>query len=69
MTTHELSEMSSPKGMKSWNSFTVLFVVVAFLAATVLVMGIASMVFPDAGIPLIWVAFPIGPQPVPIPMQ
>lgn len=69
MTTHDISEMSLSRGVKSWNWFTVLFAVIAVLSSTVLVLGITSLVFPDAGIPLVWVAFPIGPQPVPIPMQ
>jgi len=52
---------------KKWNPYTVLFVVVAVLALVVLVTGIASLIFPDAGIPFLWIAFPIGPQPAPIP--
>ncbi|HED12956.1 MAG TPA: hypothetical protein ENI62_04765 [Gammaproteobacteria bacterium] len=61
--------MSSPKGTRSWNSFMVLFVVISVLAGAVLIMGIGALVFPDAGIPFVWVAFPVGPQPAPIPMQ
>jgi len=55
--------------LKNWNRFTVLFAVIALLATTVLVLGIGSLIFPDAGIPFVWMAFPIGPQPVPLPIQ
>jgi len=49
------------------NWLLALFVVLAVLAVTVLVCGVLSLIFPDAGIPFIWMAFPIGPQPAPIP--
>ncbi len=45
----------------------VLLIVVSILALTVLVSGVMALVFPDSGFPFLWVAFPIGPQPAPIP--
>jgi len=61
--------MNMQKTTRRWNSLTVLFVVISILAATVFVLGIGALVFPDAGIPFIWMGFPIGPQPAPIPIQ
>jgi len=49
------------------NRFVALFVVLAVIAAVVLVCGVLSFIYPDAGIPFIWVTFPVGPQPAPIP--
>jgi len=63
------TEMSglSPKERRARNRFVALFAILAVLAAVVLVCGVLSLVYPDLGIPFIWVAFPIGPQPAPIP--
>jgi len=58
---------TDPRDRKRRNPFTILFVVLAVLATVVLVSGVLSLVFPDSGIPFLWVTFPIGPQPVPIP--
>jgi len=62
----ELPELS-PKERRARNRFVALFVVLATFAAIVLGCGVLSLIFPDSGIPFIWVAFPIGPQPAPIP--
>jgi len=62
----ELPELS-PKERRIRNWFVVLFVVLATLATIVLGCDILSLVFPDSGIPFIWMAFPLGPQPAPIP--
>ncbi len=49
------------------NWFAVLFVFLSVSAAVVLVCGLLSLIYPNAGIPFIWVAFPVGPIPAPIP--
>lgn len=56
----------SGKGRK-WNAMMVLFVTVSVLVSIMLVCGLASLIFPDLGIPFFFVAFPVAPQPVPIP--
>jgi fatty acid desaturase len=48
------------------NRFIALFVALAVVALVVLVCGVLSFIYPDSGIPFFWMAFPIGPQPVPI---
>jgi len=65
----EMSELPelSPKERRSRNWFVALFVFLAVSAAVVLVCGILSRIYPDSGIPFIFMAFQIGPQPVPIP--
>ena len=62
----ELPELS-PRERRARNRFIALFVVLAVLAVVVLVCGVLSIIYPDAGIPFFWMAFPIGPQPAPIP--
>jgi len=62
----ELPELS-PRERRSRNWFVALFVFLAVFAAVVLVCGVLSRVYPDSGIPFIFMAFQIGPQPVPIP--
>jgi len=44
-----------------------LFIFLIVFATVVLLCGVLSLVFPDSGIPFLWMAFPIGPQPVPLP--
>jgi len=61
-----MSETDS-RDRKRRNPFVALFVILAVLAAIVLVSGVLSLVFPESGIPFLWVTFPIGPQPAPIP--
>jgi len=65
----EMSELPelSPKERRSRNWFVALFVFLAVSATVVLVCGILSRIYPDSGIPFIFMAFQIGPQPVPIP--
>jgi len=62
----ELPELS-PSERRARNRFVALFVVLAVLATIVLVCGVLSLIYPDAGIPFFWMVFPIGPQPAPIP--
>jgi len=62
----ELAELS-PKERRSRNWLVALFVFLLVFAAVVLVCGVLSRVYPDSGIPFIWMAFPVGPQPAPIP--
>jgi len=64
----ELPELSR-KERRSRNWMVALFVFLLVSAIFVLACGILSRVFPDSGIPFIWIAFPIGPQPAPIPLQ
>lgn len=45
----------------------VLFIVVSVLALYMFVAGTASLIFPELGIPIWWIAFQIGPMPVPLP--
>jgi len=62
----ELPELSTKdRWRRNW--FATLFVVLTVLAVVVVVCGVLSKFYPDSGIPLIWVAFPVGPQPAPIP--
>jgi len=67
----ELSESAlpelSPSERRSRNGLLALFIFLIVFATIVLACGVLSLVFPDAGIPFIWMAFPIGPQPVPLP--
>jgi len=49
------------------NRLAALFVALAAVALVILVCGVLSMIYPDAGIPFFWMAFPVGPQPPPIP--
>jgi len=67
--TTEMSELPelSPKERRSRNWFVALFVFLAVAATVVLVCGILSRIYPDSGIPFIFMAFQIGPQPIPIP--
>ncbi len=62
----ELPELS-PSERRSRNGLLALFIFLIVFATIVLLCGVLSLVFPDAGIPFIWMAFPIGPQPVPLP--
>jgi len=62
----ELAELS-PKERRSRNWLVALFVFLLVFAAVVLVCGVLSRIYPDSGIPFIWMAFPVGPQPAPIP--
>jgi len=64
----EMPELSRQE-RRARNRFVALFVVLAVFATVVLVCGVLSLVFPDSGIPFIWMAFPIGPQPAPIPVN
>jgi hypothetical protein len=62
----ELSGLSCSE-RRARNRFVLLFVVLAVFATVVLVCGVLSIIYPDSGIPFIWMAFPVGPQPAPIP--
>jgi len=62
----ELAELS-PKERRSRNWLVALFIFLLVFAAVVLVCGVLSRIYPDSGIPFIWMAFPVGPQPAPIP--
>jgi len=62
----EMPELS-PKERRARNWLVVLFVALAVFAAVVLVCGVLSRIYPDSGIPFIWIAFPVGPQAAPIP--
>jgi len=67
----EMSDLSelSPKERRARNWLVALFAVLAISASIVLVCGLLSLIFPDSGIPFIWMAFPLGPQPAPIPVS
>jgi cytochrome b561 len=62
------SEVSELDRRERWarNGFVALFVGLIVTALVVLTCGILSIVYPDAGIPFFWMAFPVGPQPVPM---
>jgi hypothetical protein len=62
----ELAKLS-PKERRSRNWLVAMFVFLAVSATVVLVCGVLSRIYPDSGIPLIWMAFPVGPQAAPIP--
>jgi len=62
----DLSELS-PSERRSRNWFVALFVFLAVSAAVVLICGVLSRIYPDSGIPFIFMAFQVGPQPIPIP--
>jgi len=62
----ELPELS-PKERRARNWLVALFVFLAVSATVVLACGVLSRIYPDSGIPFIFMAFQIGPQPVPIP--
>ena len=51
---------------KEFNPMTVVFVIVSLLAATVFFSGLISIIFPESGVPFLWVVFPVGPQAVPV---
>jgi len=57
----------SPHERRSRNWLMALFIFLIVFATVVLTCGVLSLVFPDSGIPFLWMAFPIGPQPVPLP--
>jgi len=57
----------SPSERRSRNWLLALFIFLIVFATVVLLCGVLSLVFPDSGIPFLWMAFPIGPQPVPLP--
>ena len=61
----EGSEINQEKHSK-FNSMTAVFVIVSVLAATVFFSGLISIIFPESGIPFLWVVFPVGPQAAPI---
>ena len=61
----EGSEINQEKRSK-FNSMTAVFVIVSVLAATVFFSGLISIIFPESGIPFLWVVFPVGPQAAPI---
>ncbi len=61
----ELSELDRNE-RRARNRFVALFVVVSAMALLVLVSGIVQIIYPDLGIPFIWVAFPVGPQGPPM---
>jgi len=67
--TTEMSKLPelSPRERRSRNWFVALFVFLAVFATVVLVCGVLSRIYPDSGIPFIFMAFQIGPQPFPIP--
>jgi len=67
----EISELPelSPRERRARNWLVALFAVLAIFAAIVLGCGLLSLIFPDSGIPFIWMAFPLGPQPAPIPVS
>lgn len=44
------------------NPVKIVFIVVSVLAALYFVTGVMSLVFPEWGIPFIYMAFPVGPS-------
>lgn len=52
---------------KRWNAMTLVFIAVSVLALLVLISGLMAFIFPESGFPMLWVAFPVGPQSAPIP--
>jgi len=62
----EVSELDR-RERRARNRFIALFVVLAVFALVVLVSSVLSLIYPDSGIPFIWMAFQMGPQPPPIP--
>jgi len=57
----------SPRERRARNWLVALFIFLAVSATVILVCGVLSRIYPDSGIPLIFTAFQIGPQPAPIP--
>jgi nitrate reductase NapE component len=62
----ELPELS-PKERRARNWLVFLFVSLAVFASVILVCSVLSRIFPDSGIPFLFIAFQIGPQPIPLP--
>jgi hypothetical protein len=50
-----------------WNLVKIVFIVVSALAAVYFVTSVLALIFPGHGIPFLWMAFPLGPQPPPLP--
>lgn len=48
------------------NLVKLVFIVVCILAGLYFVVSLLALIFPEWGIPFVWVAFPIGPQPPPV---
>jgi len=63
----ELPELT-PKERRSRNWLVALFIFLAISAAVVLVCGVLARIYPDSGIPFIFMAFQVGPQPFPVPI-
>ena len=62
----EGSELRQEKHSKI-NAVSVVVVSVCVLAAVVFFSGLISIIFPESGVPFLWMVFPVGPQAAPIP--
>jgi len=56
-----------PGARSEWSLFKIAFIVLCVFVGLYIVTNVLALVFPGLGIPFIWTAFPIGPQPPPIP--
>jgi len=61
-----LPDLKKHKERKKWNPLTLLFIFICVTAFVMLVTDLAALIFPGLGIPFLWIAFPIGPQPPPV---
>ena len=48
------------------NPAKIIFIIVSILAGLYFVTGVTALVFPDLGVPFVWMAFPVGPWGPPI---
>lgn len=49
------------------NPWKAVFIGVSTLAFVYFVLGVTALMFPELGIPFFLAAFPVGPQPPPVP--
>lgn len=62
-------DKNNESGHETWrerNMLRVFIISVFVLAGLYFVVGVMSLIFPELGIPMMWMAFPIGPAGPPI---
>lgn len=62
-------DKSIESGHETWrerNMLRIVIIGVFILAGLYFVAGVMALVFPELGIPMMWVAFPVGPAGPPI---
>jgi hypothetical protein len=62
-------DKNNESGHGTWrerNMLRVFIISVFVLAGLYFVVGVMSLIFPELGIPMMWMAFPIGPAGPPI---